>query len=406
MALQGTLETFSVPEVLRLLSSTRKTGMLAIEGDRGHGSVWLGEGSIISARSDHEGTGDVDATLFDLLRFETGEFVFEGDATPDHPVADEVDVEKALGRAEKLLAEWRELQSVVPSLLVGVRLARELSADSVTVTAEQWRALAAVGGGTSAAGLGQRLELGELDTCRRLRDLLEAELVELTDEPVEIDEPVADEVVDDVATSPDMGLTDVDLDDAGADDDRASVLDDDRPQLVDHDLSHEEVESLSSNLAGFVAAQVVETEDDLDDEPTVDLASVESDVSAFVTNGNDFSANEYEYETGTLDEPEISEIPDDPARDFAAGLDEEATDAAADAEIDASPTGVDTPDEFLAQLTNLSPKAAAAIEATAEEAAGRTATDERDEPAAEAAPEGDEEINRNLLLKFLSSTKN
>ena len=398
MALQGTLETFSVPEVLRLLSSTRKTGMLALEGDRGHGSVWLGEGSIISARSDHEGAGDVDATLFDLLRFETGEFVFEADATPDHPVADEVDVEKALGRAEKLLAEWRELQSVVPSLLVGVRLARELTTESVTVTAEQWLALAAIGGGTSAAGLGQRLELGELDTCRRLRDLLDAQLVELSDDPVEIDEPVTTEVVD-ATPSPDIDVAD-------PVDDPASDAYDDRPQLVDHDLSHEEVESLSSNLAGFVATPTVETDDVLDDEPTVDLATVESDVSAFVTNGHDFADEDHEHDVVAIDEPEVA---DDPARDFAAGLDEEVettVDTTTEPDIDAAPNGVDTPDEFLAQLTNLSPKAAAAIEATAEEAAGRATTDERPEPAAEAAPEGDEEINRNLLLKFLSSTKN
>ena len=396
MALQGTLETFSVPEVLRLLSSTRKTGMLALEGDRGHGSVWLGEGSIISARSDHEGAGDIDATLFDLLRFDTGEFVFEADATPDHAVADEVDVEKALGRAEKLLAEWRELQSVVPSLLVGVRLARELSAESVTVNAEQWRALAAIGSGTSAAGLGQRLELGELDTCRRLRDLLDAELVELTDEPAD---PVVEESVDptpvvetDAEADAPAGMVSDDLD--GLDD-----FDDDRPQLVDHDLSHEEVESLSTNLAGFVAAPADDVE-----ESTVDLASVEAEAPEFATNGHDFAAeDDADLDIVSFDEP----VPtDDPARDLAAELDEGLTDTAIVADDAPGASSVETPDEFLAQLTNLSPKAAAAIEATAEEAAGRTDTDERDEPVVESAPEGDEEINRNLLLKFLSSTKN
>lgn len=401
MALQGTLETFSVPEVLRLLSSTRKTGMLALEGDRGHGSVWLGDGSIISALSDHEGAGDIDATLFDLLRFESGEFVFEADATPDHPVADEVDVEKALGRAEKLLAEWRELQSVVPSLLVGVRLAQALTAESVTVTAEQWRALAAIGGGTSAAGLGQRLELGELDTCRRVRDLLEAELVELTDEPEDAiaEEPSIPEMVEEDPPIDAFGDT------AGGDD--WSYDDYDRPSLVDHDLSHEEVESLSSNLADFVATPTAETdgaEEDEEVDATVDLASVEPDASAFVTNGHDVTAGESEYDVDVVVEEPL--ITDDPARDFAAGLDQEPTEVVDDDAVDVAPSGVDTPDEFLAQLTNLSPKAAAAIEATAEEASGRVATDEHDEPADERAPEGDEEINRNLLLKFLSSTKN
>ena len=53
-------------------------------------------------------------------------------------------------------------------------------------------------------------------------------------------------------------------------------------------------------------------------------------------------------------------------------------------------------DEFLSQLANLSPRAAAAIEATA--SADETA---RRLPNGD----GDEEINRNLLLKFLSSAK-
>ncbi len=396
MALRGTLETFSVPEVLRLLSNTRKTGMLAIEGDRGLGSVWLGEGSIISARSDHESTGDIDATLFDLLRFGSGEFSFEADATPDHPVSDDVDVEEALGRAEELLAEWRELESVVPTLLVGVRLARELQADSVTVTAEQWRALAAIGGGTSAAGLGQRLELGELDTCRRLRDLLEADLVELTDDPVEpvAEAPVAiDPTIEEAAVPSDAG-DDMDDDDWGHDD---------GPRLVDHGLSHEEVESLSSNLAGFVASSIedadpeVETSDGIDHD--VDVVSMD-DEPEFLANGHDIGS--HADDPVDLDEAQ----PFDPARELAADLDGEMAVEESERDPEPASASVDSADEFLAQLTNLSPKAAAAIEATAEEAAGRSEDEPRDEREADPAPEGDEEINRNLLLKFLSSTKN
>ena len=35
MALQGTIETFALPEVLRLLGSGAKTGRLRLSGDRG-----------------------------------------------------------------------------------------------------------------------------------------------------------------------------------------------------------------------------------------------------------------------------------------------------------------------------------------------------------------------------------
>ncbi len=333
MALRGTLETFSVPEVLRLLSNTAKTGLLALDGDRGSGKVWMSDGVLVGARSDHEGAGDIDATLFDLLRFSAGEFVFEADTTPDEPTSDHIDVEEALGRAEALLLEWREIETVIPSLFVGLRLAGELSGDSVTLTAEQWRALAAIGGGTSVAGLGQRLDLGELDTCRRVRDLVEESLIELTDD-CHADDLPADDLADDL---------DDDLDD--------------EPTLVDHDLSQDEVATLSSNLASFVAHPgdpAIDHDDDVID--VQDHAGIEEAVGEMPING------------------------DAPAAD---------------------PDDTGSPDEFLAQLTNLSPKAAAAIEATAEEAAPAPGAAVR--PT--AVPEGDEEINRNLLLKFLSSTK-
>ncbi len=314
MALQGTLETFSVPEVLRLLSNTRKTGLLAVDGDRGTGNVWLRDGSIIAARSDHERSGDIDAALFDLLRFGSGDFVFEADAAPADGVEEsESDVEAALGRAESLIAEWREIESVVPSLSVGVRLVSALTGESVTITNAQWQSLAAVGGGTTAAALGQRLDLGELDTCRRIRDLVEASLVEVTDDAPE-SEPEPE---------PDV------------------------PQRsIEHDLSSDEVASLGSDLASFVARPVEEDE-------TAEAGPDTDDVIA---------------------------------------------------EVDLD-TDLDT-DEFLAQLTNLSPKAAAAIEATAEEAAGREPADHDAAATHASEPNGDEEINRNLLLKFLSSTKN
>ncbi len=368
VALQGTLETFSVPEVLRLLSSTKKTGMLAIDGDRGSGQVWLGDGSIISARSDHESTGDVDATLFDLLRYANGDFVFEAGATPEDPVSDEVDVDDALARAEALLEEWRELETVVPSLLVGVRLAREIEGASVTVTADQWKSIAAVGGGTSAAGLGQRLELGELDTCRTVRDLVEASLIELTDD------------VPPPPTSVEM----TDVIDATVDD--GFVGYDDEPQLVDHDLSHDEVASLSTNLASFVArsSEVAAEATPIDETPDEDAWGIDDAAAETPVNGTQL-ADEFD--------------DDDPARDLATAWD-------GDAEVGTSGDHAESADEFLAQLTNLSPKAAAAIEATAEEAAGRAEDDVTDQPAPESAPDGDEEINRNLLLKFLSSTKN
>ncbi len=369
MALQGTLETFSVPEVLRLLSGTRKTGLLALEGDRGAGNVWLLDGRIVGARSDHEQGEKIEAVLFDLLRFGDGSFVFETDSEPEDDDLQDADVEEALVEAERLLEEWREIESVVPSLDITVRLVEELSDESVTVTAEQWRSLAALGGGTSVRRLGVHHDMGEFDVSRLVRDLVEAGLVEVDLEarPEPADAPDRSETADEAYPSP-------------------TWYDDDRP-LVDNDLSHDEVAHLGQNLAGFVARgsddDAGETDDhDVDDQDADDQATDRAEFGAEWTDDADDTVHTDTDDAGTDDAGT-----DDAGTDDAGDTDDAAATAASD-EPEASPG------EFLSQLASLTPKTAAAAPA--------------DEAPVEAPVEsdGDEEINRNLLLKFLSSAKN
>lgn len=139
MALQGTLDTFSLPDVLRLLATTSKTGRLRIDGDRGQGSVWLADGGVVDADAERAVDGTpTDEVVFELLRFRSGAFAFDGDDAPN-AVGEPEDVESLLRRANALLSEWSELESVVPSLAHEVTLASDLSVDEVTIDAERWR---------------------------------------------------------------------------------------------------------------------------------------------------------------------------------------------------------------------------------------------------------------------------
>ncbi|HEX6165557.1 MAG TPA: DUF4388 domain-containing protein [Acidimicrobiales bacterium] len=173
MALQGTLDTFSLPDVLRLLATTSKSGRLRIEGDRGRGSVWLADGGIVDADADRviEGT-PTDEVIFELLRFDSGQFAFDGDDTATAG-GDPEDVEAVLRRASSLLSEWTELENVVPSLEHEVCLASDLSADEVTIDADRWRSLVAVSSGRTVGELATSLGLTELGVSRAVRDLVD-----------------------------------------------------------------------------------------------------------------------------------------------------------------------------------------------------------------------------------------
>jgi len=180
VALSGTLETFSLPDVLRLLASTKKTGLLALDGDRGTGRVWVDGGEIVAADAERAVVDDVDAVLFELLRF--GDAAFEFDAAAVAPdTGTRREVEDALDVATARLEEWRDIESVVPSLDVRVRMVPELDAE-VTLGPEVWRVVARVGTGASGHDVARHLGEGEYEVCRVLRDLVEDGLVEVTDE--------------------------------------------------------------------------------------------------------------------------------------------------------------------------------------------------------------------------------
>jgi hypothetical protein len=173
LALQGTLDTFSLPDVLRLLATTSKTGRLRIEGDRGQGSVWLSEGSVVDAAADRAVDGTpTDEVVFELLRFDSGTFAFDADVTASsggNPQA----VDDLLRRAGSLLNEWSELEAVVPSLQHHVSLAGDLSVDEVTIDADKWRSVVAVASGRTVGELATELGLTELGVSRAVRDLVE-----------------------------------------------------------------------------------------------------------------------------------------------------------------------------------------------------------------------------------------
>lgn len=176
MALQGTLDTFALPDVLRLLASTRKTGQLSVATDRGAGTLWLAEGELTTARLGTDRELPAVDVLFELLRSDGGSFEFDteqdGPATASHQ-----ELEPVLGEAERMLHEWHDIVAVVPSMRSQLTLAFEIDQDCVTIERDEWRQLAMIGGGSTVEALGEHLGLGELSAARAVKALVEAGLV-------------------------------------------------------------------------------------------------------------------------------------------------------------------------------------------------------------------------------------
>jgi hypothetical protein len=174
--LQGSLDNFALDEVLGLLSSTSKTGKLDVQGDRGTGSLVMNQGQLVDAVASNTANGTaLDDVLFELLRFGDGTFSFTatetevGDATRN--------IDEVLAAAEGRLADWRTIESVVPSLSHSVTPKLDLPVEEVTIDRQEWAVLMVIAGGCPVSQVCDELGLGEVEGSRQIKGLAERKLV-------------------------------------------------------------------------------------------------------------------------------------------------------------------------------------------------------------------------------------
>ena len=183
MALQGTLDTFALVDVFRLLASTNKTGRLRVTGNRGNGNVWFDGGGVVLASAPNTKPSDPPVSvIFELLRQRDGSFVFEADDTTPEAGAPS-DVETLIREAEHLLIEWQEIEAVVPSIDLWVSLSAELPRPEVVVDEARWKIIVATGAGATVAEVGDRLGLGEIGISKAVKEVVEIGLLTISDAP-------------------------------------------------------------------------------------------------------------------------------------------------------------------------------------------------------------------------------
>lgn len=183
MALQGDLESFALPDVLRLLAGTDKSGRLGVTGSTESGEVWMLDGDVVGGSVTTRPNAKTPAeVVYELLLFADGSFLFDdGEQLVDGGERSTVDA--ALTAADHLKEEWADVTTVVPSLEHWVTIAAEIDGDEVIISAEDWRLLAPVAAGASVRAVGAHLDVSDLDASKRVRSLVEAGLVTLGDTP-------------------------------------------------------------------------------------------------------------------------------------------------------------------------------------------------------------------------------
>jgi len=180
MALEGTLKDFPLPDIIQLLSLSRKTGAVEIMGSDGFGSgrLYFHQGKVVSAAL--EDMAPLDAA-YSFFTFPGGNFRFyenELPASDAQPItiSNEFLIMEGIRRAD----EWQKLRDRVPSLDMVLGLVADPVAGNrdINLKPDEWRVLTMINGRDSVRQIARRTSFGDFKTARIIYHLLSAGLIE------------------------------------------------------------------------------------------------------------------------------------------------------------------------------------------------------------------------------------
>jgi hypothetical protein len=230
--LTGSLEDFSLSDIFRLLSFTKKTGRLEVYRSAGDGRVFFRDGEVYFAQSSlkkdplgqklvrsgalsegqlqkaldlHATTGErvgeillrggaiseqqlsaavreqIEDAVFDLLCWGVGEFAFEPHErfTVEIPIS--VSVENLIIEAARRLDELEVIHRRIPSsdVVLAVAPSPPEGATQINITPDEWRLLALVDGIRTVGEIAQAAGLDEFAGLRTLYGLVSSGLVDV-----------------------------------------------------------------------------------------------------------------------------------------------------------------------------------------------------------------------------------
>ncbi len=260
-ALQGSLDSFKLPDVLTFLHSTRKTGMLTLTLAEKEAYVFFRGGAVVYAASNHESLrlstilvrqkkitrdqaaeiddlmlrsggrfGDIavqngmmsEAQLDDFLKvqvseviydafvWKSGDFAFyDGIDLPRQAVTISIDLSNLIMEGARRINEWEECLRMLPDSSVVFRVVSNPEAEKITLSHDEWKTLFLINGQRTLDELCRDTDADSFQVYRLVYGLYANQLIEPSTGPVapidettarqDLDEIVADSTLRDLA---------------------------------------------------------------------------------------------------------------------------------------------------------------------------------------------------------------
>jgi tetratricopeptide (TPR) repeat protein len=173
VAIRGSLNEASLPDVLQLLAMGNKTGTLTLSVPGSSGTICFEGGRICFAAVNGRATGTEDS-VFVMFKWNDGSFSFEpGVQTPPDARLVSLDAQELLLDGARRVDEWSLIEKKIPNFEAVFTLDRQqLLRNRMTFTDEQQRLLPLIDGFRDVNELMRVTKMGEFDVGKALFGLL------------------------------------------------------------------------------------------------------------------------------------------------------------------------------------------------------------------------------------------
>lgn len=233
MSLAGNLKTVSFPDILQLLASGKKTGILEVKTSTRQKEVAFRVGNIIYASSVnssedllgnmllrrgkitkielqraidlHKQTGrqlgttlidmnlfskediaeclrlQIEEIVYNLFAWDEGDFFFHEGAVPQNtPFLIEMNTMNVVMEGTRRIDEWMEIQKVIPSdeIIIALSTFPKIGRDELTISLDEFRVMSLINGENTMKDIIYSSPLSEFVTCRAIYKLMINNLVE------------------------------------------------------------------------------------------------------------------------------------------------------------------------------------------------------------------------------------
>ncbi|MGZ4690425.1 MAG: DUF4388 domain-containing protein [Acidimicrobiia bacterium] len=182
MGLHGTLDTFSLAEILGLIERARHTGALLVESPEGHGTLYTAAGRFCAGEAaDYSGPVEdrhaLDVRLIDvcfhLMRFESGSFEFTPNEAPPWTAERATDIAPIVETVEHIVRAWPAVEAVLPSFDVRPQLADDLPEESLTLSRNAFKVFTLIDGERTVRQIAREVGHSVVEVGPLLKDLIE-----------------------------------------------------------------------------------------------------------------------------------------------------------------------------------------------------------------------------------------